>query len=150
MQSFKAEERRERKNRMKKVVVLVAHNAKKNDLVEWTRFNLETLKHFELYATETTGIFLTKELGLDINLLKSGPMGGDAQVGTMIVEAKVDIVIFFWDPMTPQPHDVDVKALLRLGVLYNVPFACNRATADYLISSPLFKQDKSKCLITRP
>lgn len=125
---------------MKKTVVLVAHDAKKDDLVEWARFNSGTLKDFNLYATKTTGTHLKKELGLDITLLKSGPLGGDSQVGTMIVEKRTDFVIFFWDPLSSQPHDVDVKALLRLGVLYNVPFACNRKTADYIISSPLFRE----------
>ncbi|MBU0568385.1 methylglyoxal synthase [bacterium] len=123
---------------MKKTIVLVSHDAQKNNLIEWAKFNLETLKKFNLYATKTTGTLLKKELGLDINLLESGPLGGDSQVGTMIVEKRADFVIFFWDPLSPQPHDVDVKALLRLGVLYNIPFACNRKTADYIISSILF------------
>lgn len=126
---------------MKKVIVLIAHDAKKNDLVEWARFNRETLKEFELYATKTTGTSLNEALDLDIRLLKSGPLGGDAQVGSMIVEGKAHVVIFFWDPLTPQPHDVDVKALLRLAVLYDIPIACNRSTADHVISSPLFRQD---------
>lgn len=126
---------------MKKTIVLVSHDAQKNNLIEWAKFNLETLKKFNLYATKTTGTLLKKELGLDINLLESGPLGGDSQVGTMIVEKRADFVIFFWDPLSSQPHDVDVKALLRLGVLYNIPFACNRKTADYIISSILFSQD---------
>ena len=126
---------------MKKTIVLVSHDAQKNNLIEWAKFNLEILKKFNLYATKTTGTLLKKELGLDINLLESGPLGGDSQVGTMIVEKRADFVIFFWDPLSPQPHDVDVKALLRLGVLYNIPFACNRKTADYIISSILFGQD---------
>jgi methylglyoxal synthase len=130
----------------RKVIVLVAHDAKKTDILEWTGFNRETLKSFEIYATQTTGQILRDKLGLNINLLKSGPLGGDAQVATMIVEGKVDILVFFWDPLTPQPHDVDVKALLRLAVLYNIPIACNRATADYIISSPLVNLEATKSL----
>jgi len=121
-----------------KRVVLIAHDAKKYDIVEWARYNKNTLAECKLYATYSTGTILKEELGLDIELLLHGPMGGDVQVGAMIVEGKADVLIFFWDPLTPQPHDVDVKTLLRLSVLYNVPTACNRKTADYLISSPLF------------
>ncbi len=130
----------------RKVIVLVAHDAKKTDILEWAGFNRETLKTFEIYATQTTGQILQDKLGLNINLLKSGPLGGDAQVATMIVEGKVDILVFFWDPLTPQPHDVDVKALLRLAVLYNIPIACNRSTADYIISSPLMNLEVTKSL----
>ncbi len=126
----------------KKVVVLVAHDGKKQDMVEWASFNKGTLSNFELYATRTTGTNIIKEVGLEVNLLLSGPMGGDAQVGAMIAENKASIVVFFWDPLTSMPHDVDVKALLRLAVLHNVPIACNRSTADYLISSPLLDQPK--------
>ncbi|MEW6097165.1 MAG: methylglyoxal synthase [bacterium] len=121
-----------------KIVVLVAHDAKKKDLIEWVEFNKGTLEKFDLYATKTTGEKIINDVGLKVNLLKSGPLGGDSQIGTLIVEGKVNILIFFWDPLTPQPHDVDVKALLRLAVLYNIPIACNRVTADYIISSPLF------------
>lgn len=121
----------------KKKVVLVAHDGRKQDMVEWAAFNKGTLSHFELYATQTTGTNIIKEVGLEVNLLLSGPMGGDAQVGAMIAEKKVELVIFFWDPLTSMPHDVDVKALLRLAVLHDVPIACNRATANFLISSPL-------------
>ncbi|HWP49508.1 MAG TPA: methylglyoxal synthase [Candidatus Limnocylindrales bacterium] len=130
----------------RKVIVLVAHDAKKTDILEWAGFNRETLKSFKIYATQTTGQILQDKLGLNINLLKSGPLGGDAQVATMIVEGKVDILVFFWDPLTPQPHDVDVKALLRLAVLYNIPIACNRSTADYIISSPLVNLEVTKSL----
>lgn len=124
----------------KKKVVLVAHDGRKKDMVEWASFNKGTLSHFELYATRTTGTNIISEVGLEVNLLLSGPMGGDAQVGAMIAEKKAELVIFFWDPLTSMPHDVDVKALLRLAVLHDVPIACNRATADYLISSPLLNQ----------
>lgn len=120
-----------------KTVILVAHDAKKKDLIEWAMFNKGTLEKFTLYATKATGEEIIEHVGLKVNLLKSGPLGGDSQVGTMIVEGKTDLLIFFWDPLTPQPHDVDVKALLRLAVLYNIPIACNRLTADYIISSPL-------------
>ena len=125
-----------------KRIVLVAHDAKKKDMVEWAAYNRETLKEFEIWATESTGKTVAKECGLPVTLLLSGPMGGDAQVGTMIAEGKADIIVFLWDPLTPQPHDVDVKALLRLAVLYDVPIACNRCTADFLISSSILKDWK--------
>jgi methylglyoxal synthase len=115
-----------------------AHDAKKRDMVEWATFNRETLRHCRLHATGTTGRLVADETGLDIDLLLSGPLGGDAQAGAMIADGQLDLLVFFWDPLTTQPHDVDVKALLRLSVLYNVPIACNRATADFLISSHLF------------
>ncbi len=123
----------------KKTLVLVAHDRRKTDIVEWAEFNKETLRTFcDLYCTYSTGMEIEKCIGLDVNLLLSGPLGGDAQIGAMIAEGKVDALVFLWDPLTPQPHDVDVKALLRLAVLHNVPTACNRTTADYIISSPLF------------
>lgn len=126
----------------KKIVILVAHDAKKKDMLEWAEYNKGSLAPHNLYSTKNTGTAISRETGLQVNLLKSGPLGGDSQIGTMIVEEKVDALVFFWDPLSPQPHDVDVKALLRLAVLYNVPIACNRATADYLISSPLFVREK--------
>jgi len=125
-----------------KKIVLVAHDAKKRSMVEWVAYNKETLKEFEIWATESTGRMVMKENGLPVNLLLSGPLGGDAQVGTMTAEGKVDVIIFFWDPLTPQPHDVDVKTLLRLAVLHDVPIACNRSTADFLISSSMFRDWK--------
>jgi methylglyoxal synthase len=125
-----------------KKMVLVAHDAKKKSMVEWVAYNKETLKEFEIWATESTGRMVMKENGLPVNLLLSGPLGGDAQVGTMTAEGKVDVIIFFWDPLTPQPHDVDVKTLLRLAVLYDVPIACNRSTADFLISSSMLRDWK--------
>ena len=118
-------------------VALIAHDACKDEMAQWSAFNRGTLARCQLFGTATTGKRVS-ELGLPVNLLLSGPRGGDAQVGAMIVEHKLDAVVFFWDPLTTQPHDVDVKALLRLAVLYNVPIACNRASADFLISSPLF------------
>ncbi|MER3428200.1 MAG: methylglyoxal synthase [Pyrinomonas sp.] len=118
-------------------IALVAHDGCKHDLVEWARFNRGTLSAFTLYATGTTGALIEAETGLEVTRLLSGPYGGDAQIGALVSEKRVALLIFFWDPLTPQPHDVDVKALLRLAVLHNVPTACNRATADFLISSPL-------------
>jgi methylglyoxal synthase len=119
-------------------VALIAHDGCKNELAEWATFNRGTLGRCQLVATGTTGGMVAKATGLPIDLLLSGPLGGDAQVGALLVDARLDLIVFFWDPLTTQPHDVDVKALLRLAVLYNVPIACNRATADFLISSPLF------------
>jgi methylglyoxal synthase len=119
-------------------VVLIAHDSRKNEMAEWTSFNRGTLAQCEIFATATTGHSVAEKLDLPITMLLSGPLGGDAQVGALIAEKKIDVVFFFWDPLTPQPHDVDVKALLRLAVLYDVPIACNRRSADMLISSPLF------------
>lgn len=119
-------------------IALVAHDACKHGMLEWARFNRDTLSSYTLYATGTTGTLLARELELRVHRLLSGPYGGDAQIGALVAERRVRCVIFFWDPLTPQPHDVDVKALLRLTVLHNVPTACNRVTADFLISSPLF------------
>lgn len=119
-------------------VALIAHDACKDDLTAWAAYNRETLARCELVATGTTGALVANATALAVRLLLSGPLGGDAQVGAMLVERRLEAVIFFWDPLLAQPHDVDVKALLRLAVLYNVPTACNRATADFLISSPLF------------
>ena len=121
----------------RKRIALVAPDNKKQDLVEWARFNRGSLLMHDLCATGTTGALIEQELGTQIQKLQSGPLGGDQQIGAMIVEGLVDFVIFFWDPLEPQPHDPDVKTLLRLAVVWNVPVACNRATADFLISSPL-------------
>lgn len=120
-----------------KKIALVAHDNKKRDLVEWAKYNRELLAHHEVFATGTTGKILEKELGFKITKLKSGPLGGDQQIGAKIVENKIDFLIFFWDPLEPQPHDPDVKALLRMAVVWNIPIACNRASADFMISSPL-------------
>ncbi len=119
-------------------VALVAHDGCKQAMIEWARFNGGTLSSFPLYATGTTGALLKQEVGLQVHRLLSGPYGGDAQIGALVAERRVRCAIFFWDPLTPQPHDVDVKALLRLAVLHNIPTACNRVTADFLISSPMF------------
>ncbi|GAC1421684.1 MAG: methylglyoxal synthase [Candidatus Velthaea sp.] len=123
---------------MTKRVALIAHDGRKDDLTEWATFNRGTLSRCKLIATGTTGTQIARATDLPVQLLRSGPLGGDAQVGAMLVDEKLDAIIFFWDPLTTQPHDVDVKALLRLAVLYNVPIACNRATADFVISSPMF------------
>lgn len=120
-------------------IAVIAHDLKKKSLAEWVSCNAESLKDFDIWATESTGKMILKETDLPVNLLLSGPLGGDAQVGAMITEGKVDMVIFFWDPLTAQPHDVDVKALLRLAVLYDVPIACNRSTANFIVSSPLYR-----------
>ncbi len=120
------------------VVALVAHDRRKDEMVEWATFNKGTLSRCTIHATRTTGVTLQSALETPIQLMLSGPMGGDAQLGSMIAEGRIDAVFFFWDPLTPQPHDVDVKALLRLAVLYDVAIACNRSSADHIISSPLF------------
>ena len=120
-----------------KKIALVAHDNKKWDLLQWAKFNRDLLAHHKVFATGTTGVLLEKELGFDITKLQSGPLGGDQQIGSKIVEDQIDFLIFFWDPLEPQPHDPDVKALLRMAVVWNIPIACNRATADFMISSPL-------------
>jgi methylglyoxal synthase len=120
-----------------KKIALVAHDNKKRDLVEWAIFNRDLLAHHLVYATGTTGTILEGVLGFPIHKLQSGPLGGDQQIGARIVDNQIDFLIFFWDPLEPMPHDPDVKALLRMAVVWNIPIACNRASADFMISSPL-------------
>lgn len=120
-----------------KKIALVAHDNKKSDLLEWAKYNRTLLAHHILYATGTTGTALEREIDLKINRLQSGPLGGDQQIGAEIVENEIDFLIFFWDPLEPMPHDPDVKAFLRMAVVWNIPIACNRTSADFMISSPL-------------
>lgn len=136
-----------------KRIALVAHDNRKKDLAAWARYNIGTLARHELICTGTTGRMIQQVVNEEIDAdnisepavpilkLRSGPLGGDQQLGAMIAEGKVDILIFFWDPMQPQPHDVDVKALLRIAVVYNTPIACNRSSADFIISSPLIGEN---------
>jgi methylglyoxal synthase len=125
----------------RKRIALVAHDNKKVDLLAWARFNRGTLSNHFLLATGTTGDLLSRELDLPITRFVSGPLGGDQQVGAAIAKNRIDMLIFFWDALEPQPHDPDIKALLRLAVLYNIPTACNRSTADFIISSQLMNQE---------
>ena len=122
-----------------KRIALVAHDHKKQDMVSWVRKHKDKLKMHQLYATGTTGKLLEKELDIEVNKLQSGPLGGDQQIGALLADQKVDILFFFWDPLQPHPHEPDVKALLRLAVVWNIPVASNLASADFLITSPLFK-----------
>ncbi|HYF68501.1 MAG TPA: methylglyoxal synthase [Ohtaekwangia sp.] len=131
---------------MKKRIALVAHDNKKSELIEWVKYNRDQMTRYEIYATGTTGQLLENELELRVNCLKSGPLGGDQQIGALIAEGKVDMLIFFWDPLEPLPHDPDIKALLRLAVLWNIPMACNRTTADYIFSSPLLPGDYQRSI----
>ncbi len=121
----------------RKKIALVAHDHKKQDLLDWAKFNQHLLRQHELYSTNTTGTLLEQELGIDVIKLRSGPLGGDQQIGAKITDGDIDFMIFFWDPLESLAHDSDVKALLRIAIVWNIPVACNRASADFMISSPL-------------
>jgi methylglyoxal synthase len=123
----------------RKMIGLVAHDNKKRDLIEWATFNRALLLRHDLVATGTTGTLLEDALGVGIRKLQSGPLGGDQQIGALIADGEIDFLVFFWDPLEPQPHDPDVKALLRIAIVWNIPVACDRASADFMISSPLME-----------
>lgn len=131
----------------RKRIALIAHDNRKDDLCDWARFNRGTLAKHQLFGTGTTGGLIAEQLGLPVTRFLSGPLGGDQQVGVAIAEGRIDLVIFFWDPLQSQPHDVDVKALLRIAVVHNAPIACNRATADFLLSSPLMEQSYERLVV---
>jgi methylglyoxal synthase len=131
----------------KKSIALIAHDNMKQSLLEWAKYNKDVLARHDLFATGTTGAVLSKELGLKITALQSGPLGGDQQIGARIAEGTIEFLIFFWDPLEPHPHDPDVKALLRIAVLWNIPIACNRSSADFMISSHLMSEEYSRRVV---
>lgn len=131
----------------KKNIALIAHDERKQDLLDWVKFNKETLSKHNLFGTGTTGTLVSRELGLKVKTFLSGPLGGDQQIGAKITEGQIDFLIFFWDPLESHPHDPDVKALLRIAVVWNIPVACNRASADFMISSNLMSEDYVRLVI---
>jgi len=130
----------------RKKIALIAHDNKKADLIDWVKFNKGTLLRHDLFATGTTGKMLEKELECQVTVFESGPLGGDQQIGSRIAEGYIDFLIFFWDPLEPLPHDPDIKALLRVAAVWNIPVACNRTSADFLISSPLMAEEYQRQL----
>ena len=129
---------------MKKHIALIAHDNKKEELLEWVEGNKEKMAQFQLYATGATGKSVEERLQQNVVKLQSGPLGGDQQIGALITDGKIDILIFFWDPLQPMPHDPDVKALLRIAVVWNIPMACNRTTADFILTSSLLFEKRDK------
>ena len=133
--------------RAKKNIALIAHDHRKMDLLDWAEFNRDYLAEHNLFGTGTTGALVADKLNLPVYTFKSGPLGGDLQIGTAIVQNEVDVMIFFWDPLQAQPHDVDVKALQRIAIVYNIPMACNRSSADFLITSSLMKNNYDRFIV---
>lgn len=131
----------------KKNIALIAHDHRKMDLLDWAEFNSALLAEHNLFGTGTTGALVAEKLNIPVYTFKSGPLGGDLQIGTAIVQNEVDLMIFFWDPLQAQPHDVDVKALQRIAIVYNIPMACNRSSADFLITSPLMKNNYDRFIV---
>lgn len=137
----------DRKMDKQKQIALVAHDNCKKDLIEWVKKHKEALSTHFLYATGTTGMLISKETGLPVRTFLSGPLGGDQQIGSRIIENEINVLIFFWDPLEAQPHDPDVRALLRIAVLYDIPVATNQASADFMFSSPLMGQEYDRYII---
>jgi methylglyoxal synthase len=131
----------------RKRIALIAHDSRKEDLLEWIGYNRAVLREHDLFATGTTGAFVQARWGLPVTRLKSGPLGGDQQMGAKIADGGIDVLVFFWDPLEPQPHEPDVRALLRIAVLYNIPTACNRATADFVVASPLVHGEYERLVV---
>ena len=133
-----------------KNVVLIAHDSRKNDLLDWVKYNQAVLREHRLFATGTTGGLIQAGADLPVTRFKSGPLGGDQQIGALIAGGDLDVLVFFWDPLEAHPHEPDVRALLRIAVLYNIPVACNRATADFVVASPLIHGEYDRLLAERP
>jgi methylglyoxal synthase len=133
---------KERKN-----IALIAHDERKQDFLEWVKYNKDCLKYHTLFGTGTTGSLIRREVGLDVKTFQSGPLGGDQQIGAKIAQGEIDFLIFFWDPLETHPHDPDVKALLRIAVVWNIPIACNRASADFMVSSQLMSKRYERIVI---
>jgi methylglyoxal synthase len=132
-----------------KSIALIAHDSRKEDLLEWVGYNRAVLCEHRLFATGTTGGLVQARWGLPVTRLKSGPLGGDQQMGAMIADGDLDVLVFFWDPLEPHPHEPDVRALLRIAVVYNIPTACNRSTADFMVASPLIHGEYERLVSVR-